>query len=104
MNEKMPCGILSEKDLDAYGEYLKSFDKKDSAAEITEYLTRQKGKTVTVESVICGKIEKRTGKLMEVGSDCIVIKIGGCQTVVCRLEDVKFITVSHSGNTISKSR
>lgn len=32
MNEKMPCGILSERDLDAYGEYLKSFDKRDENA------------------------------------------------------------------------
>lgn len=56
MNEKMPCGILSERDLDAYGEYLKSFDKRDeNAAGIGEYLKKQIGKPVTVESVICGK-------------------------------------------------
>ena len=99
MNEKMPCSILSERDLEAYGEYLKSFDRNDeSAAEITEYLKRQTGKPVTVESVICGKVEKRTGKLINVGADHIVLKCAGCQTTVCMLEDVKFITVMHSGN------
>lgn len=99
MNEKMPCSILSERDLEAYGEYLKSFDRNDeSAAEITEYLKRQTGKPVTVESVICGKVEKRTGKLINVGADHIVLKSAGCQTTVCMLEDVKFITVIHSGN------
>lgn len=99
MNEKMPCSILSERDLEAYGEYLKSFDQNDeSAAGITEYLKRQTGKPVTVESVICGKVEKRTGKLINVGADHIVLKSAGCQTTVCMLEDVKFITVMHSGN------
>ncbi len=99
MNEKMPCSILSERDLEAYGEYLKSFDRNDeSAAGITEYLKRQTGKLITVESVICGKVEKRTGKLINVGADHIVLKNAGCQTTVCRLEDVKFITVMHSGN------
>ena len=99
MNEKMPCSILSERDLEAYGEYLKCFDRNDeSAAEITEYLKRQTGKPVTVESVICGKVEKRTGKLINVGADHIVLKSAGCQTTVCMLEDVKFITVMHSGN------
>ena len=99
MNEKMPCSILSERDLESYGEYLKSFDRNDeSAAEITEYLKRQTGKPVTVESVICGKVEKRTGKLINVGADHIVLKSAGCQTTVCMLEDVKFITVMHSGN------
>ena len=49
MNEKMPCSILSERDLEAYSEYLKSFDKRDDTAEITEYLKRQTGKLVTVE-------------------------------------------------------
>ena len=99
MNEKMPCSILSERDLEAYGEYLKSFDRNDeSAAEITEDLKRQTGKPVTVESVICGKVEKRTGKLINVGADHIVLKSAGCQTTVCMLEDVKFITVMHSGN------
>ena len=80
MNEKMPCSILSERDLEAYGEYLKSFDKRDDTAEITEYLKRQ------------------TGKLINVGADHIVLKSAGCQTTVCMLEDVKFITVAHSGN------
>ena len=80
MNEKMPCSILSERDLEAYGEYLKSFDKRDDTAEITEYLKRQ------------------TGKLINVGADHIVLKSAGCQTTVCMLEDVKFITVMHSGN------
>ncbi len=98
MNEKMPCSILSERDLEAYSEYLKSFDKRDDTAEITEYLKRQTGKPVTVESVICGKVEKRTGKLINVGADHIVLKSAGCQTTVCMLEDVKFITVMHSGN------
>ena len=99
MNEKMPCSILSERDLEAYGEYLKSFDRNDeSDAENTEYLKRQTGKPVTVESVICGKVEKRTGKLINVGADHIVLKSAGCQTTVCMLEDVKFITVMHSGN------
>ena len=99
MNEKMPCSILSERDLEAYGEYLKSFDRNDeSAAGVTEYLKRQTGKPVTVESVICGKVEKRTGKLIDVGTDHIVLKSAGCQTTVCKLEDVKFITVMHSGN------
>ena len=31
MNEKMPCSILSERDLEAYGEYLKSFDRNRQA-------------------------------------------------------------------------
>ena len=99
MNEEMPCGILSERDLDAYGEYLKSFDKRDeNAAGIGEYLKKQIGKPVTVESVICGKSDKRTGKLITVGADHIVLKGAGCQTTVCRLENIKFITVAHSGN------
>ena len=82
MNEKMPCSILSERDLEAYREYLK----------------KQIGKPVTVESVICGKSDKRTGKLISVGADHIVLKGAGCQTTVCRLENIKFITVAHSGN------
>ena len=99
MNEKMPCGILSERDLEAYGEYLKSFDRNDeSAAGIGEYLKKQIGKPVTVESVICGKSDKRMGKLITVGADHIVLKGAGCQTTVCKLENIKFITVAHSGN------
>lgn len=96
MDRKLPHGILSESDLEDYGKYLKELDAEAVGSEgLAEYLKKQKGKYITVEPIICGRLAKRSGRLISVGDGHIVIKSGNGTTVCCMLEDIKLVTVFH---------
>ena len=64
-----------------------------------EYLTNKIGKTVRVHFLICNKLECKTGILMAVEPNCIVLRIHpGCQTWMCKTGSVKFVTILNDHN------
>lgn len=123
MENKFPCPIISEKDLNVYEDYLNNNRNKEvktknitvpknnrnltvnnqKSMTATEYLNNQIGKLVRVESLIGNCLEKRVGTLVVVGSDFIVIKLyQGCSTMVCEASSIKYITVIHD-NDLNKA-
>lgn len=67
------------------------------------YLKTQIGKTVRVESLIGGCLERRVGTLIQVGADYIVLKLyQSCSTMICEASSIKYITVIHD-NDLNKA-
>lgn len=67
------------------------------------YLKTQIGKTVRVESLIGGCLERRIGTLIQVGADYIVLKLyQSCSTMICEASSIKYITVIHD-NDLNKA-
>lgn len=123
MDNKFPCPIVSEKDLNSYSEYIKNNRAKEvkhdnlivtkighnmaerpmSHATLEGYLNSQIGKIVRVESLIGNCLERRVGTLVNVGNNYIVIKLyQGCSTMVCEASSIKYITVIHD-NDLNKA-
>lgn len=61
------------------------------------YLKNHIGKLIRVESLIGNSLESRIGKLLEVGTDYIVIKlhIKNCSMVI-NTASIKYITIAHN--------
>ncbi len=96
MNNNLPNGITGEKDLELYEMYLKN-DLKDYSTNYKNCLEKHKGKFVKVESFISGRIYSRSGVLLEVGSEYIIIRPDkNCISTLINLKDVKYITVIHN--------
>lgn len=120
MDYNMPHRITNEKDLDIYESFLnnerdtankskemKSTPLKSAQAAsqkseglngLRECLKRHIGKLIKAEILIGDGSEVRTGVLIEVGADFIVIKQFTCCTAIIDLPSVKLITVSHDNN------
>lgn len=122
MENNFPCPIKEEKDLSFYEDYIKEqnqsscqiIDKSvgctmdytnrqaDSPIYMPAYLSGMKGKLIRVESLIGDRLEARTGILLKVGADFLVIKLfKGSSTMIIKWSTVKYITVVHS-NDLSK--
>ena len=70
---------------------------------LSGYLKTQIGKTVRVESLIGGCLERRVGTLIQVGADYIVLKLyQSCSTMICEASSIKYITVIHD-NDLNKA-
>lgn len=69
------------------------------------YLRNHIGKLVRVESLIGGSLERRTGTLMQVGADFIVIKLcETCASMMCEAGSIKYITIIHDNDLRGKTR
>lgn len=69
------------------------------------YLRNHIGKLIRVESLIGGNLERRTGTLMQVGADFIVIKLcETCASMVCDAGSIKYITIIHDNDLRGKTR
>ncbi len=68
------------------------------------YLKNHIGKLIRVESLIGGSLERRTGTLMQVGADFIVIKLcETCASLVCEAGSIKYITIVHDNDLRGKT-
>ena len=68
------------------------------------YLRNHIGKLIRVESLIGGSLERRTGTLMQVGADFIVIKLcETCASLVCEAGSIKYITIIHDNDLRGKT-
>ncbi len=96
MQNKM-VSITCEKDLEVYEKQLHNGlgDEKN----FKKHLTNCKGKMVLVETCVGGNVSKKSGKLLEVGDDYIVLKnANSCQSTIIPAANIHFITVTHCGN------
>ncbi len=94
MQDDFPVPIFSEKDLEIYDKYI---SKETASKGLSQYLTCHIGKDVKIEALISNRIEVKTGVLMEVGKDYLVLKLPKCQSVIIEGSCIKFITVMHGG-------
>ena len=74
-------------------------EKLSNSAFFSAYLRNHIGKLIKVESLIGNCLESRTGTLIQVGADYIVIKLyKSCSTTVCDGPSIKYITIIHNNN------
>ncbi len=94
MNDSFPVPIFNENDLEIYENYINS---EIPSKELANYLSRHIGKPVKIEALISNRIEIKSGILMEVGKDFLVLKLPECQSIIIEGSCIKFITVMHGG-------
>ncbi len=88
--------IMSEEDLKAYDYRLKTIKNQNA---MNEYLLTHKGKLIKIEMAENNCCKFKTGKLLDVGQDYIVIKTGN--TVISRVIpfcNIKCITFVHDND------
>lgn len=120
MEYAKPRHIVNEKDLKFYENYLKNDTvtcKEISLSAPAEapkriipetltnpvffqgYLKNHRGKLIKVESVLGDRLESRTGILLEVGNDFLVIKLQrSCLSMMIPGSFIKYITIIHDND------
>ena len=94
--------INDSKDLKVYEKYLANDtvcyeNENNNCGYFKGYLKKCIGKLIRVESLIGNRLQTRTGILMDVGCDYIVIKTAtNCSSMVIEGTSIKYITVLHS--------
>ncbi len=102
MDNKL-CAILGEKDLEIYDKHLKAMQKpvyqNFQKGIMANYLTTHKGKLVKVELMSKDCNRPKTGTLLDVGEDYIVLKIGNsCVSTVIPTDRIKCISFVHNND------
>lgn len=101
--------IVCEKDLEYYENNLRNMScsriRVESVEEtlrknsLTSHLIKHKGKLVKVETVMGSCTKSKSGILLEVGTDFIVLKMGNVPvSITVPLNQIHFITVIHDNN------
>lgn len=119
MYQNFPKYIESDKDLAVYERYIKNEQNRKISQHIQIetpskptlpenlsnpvffqcFLRKHIGKLIKAESLIGNRLDSRTGILMDVGSDYMVIKpTKHCVTTVIDLKCVKYVSVIHDND------
>lgn len=132
MDNKLPVHITNEKDLEFYEAFISDMKSNNGKAMQIQHsnipMTKQKqinfktdsptlcpdmlykflsnhiGKLIRIDFLIGNRTESKSGKLINVGKEYIVLKLfrSGC-TMICDIKSIKFVTIVHD-NDISKLR
>lgn len=113
MENNLPMPITSDRDLKVYENFLRNQSKNQTAVSKNSYipdtltnnvylpafLKNHIGKLVKIESLIGNGLESRTGTLMQVGADFVVIKLkASCSSMVIEGRSIKYITIVHDND------
>lgn len=111
MRESFPTPITTDKDLEFYEAYLKQEFENLASKKFEERLKSLIGSLVKAECLISNRLEIRTGYLLEVGEDFILLKQSQSnQKTMLRTDTVKFLHIlndapknyTYSNSTIYK--
>ncbi len=95
--------IMNESDLTIYEKHLKGLEKSCytnySKGLMARYLTAHKGKLVKAELLSKDCSKAKTGLLLDVGEDYIVLKVGdSCVSTVIPTDRIKCISFIHNND------
>jgi hypothetical protein len=94
MDANFPTPITDISDLEFYQNFLKEEFPQKEPSTLKEKLKTLIGNQIKIESAIGSRIEIRTGRLLEVGDDFIVIKpMQSNVEIMLYINSVKFLTV-----------
>lgn len=101
MEQNLPKFISNDKDLNLYESFLnkesnryKKYTHTDSLLTFSEYLKNKIGSTVKIDILISNRNHSKTGALITVGTDFIVIKPSNTSyTTAIALKDIKFLNI-----------
>lgn len=132
MDNKLPDHITNEKDLEFYEAFISDMKNHNGKAMqiqhsnipmpkqkqmnfktaspamcpdmLYKFLSNHIGKLIRIDFLISNRTESKSGKLLNVGKEYVVLKLfrNGC-TMICDINSIKFVTVVHD-NDISKLR
>ena len=132
MDNKLPAHITNEKDLEFYEAFISDIKRENGKSlqihntnipvnnpkpthiksntsticpdMLYTFLSNHIGKLIRIDFLIGNKMESKSGKLINVGKEYIVLKLfrNGC-TMICDIKSIKFVTIVHD-NDISKLR
>ncbi len=85
--------IFDEKDLETYEEFLKNELKNTNSETFENFLQTLLGKQIKVDCLLGNHLESRSGKLIKIGEDFLLLRLQNCSQLLINKSLIKFISL-----------